>query len=110
MSTIAPQVRETTTAATRNVSVDFTGALDSSETLTGTPALQSSGALTTSGAQVNTSVIVINGVSVAIGKAVQFTVSAAAKGKYLIEIVVTTSGGQTLEGAVRLNVTTTRYQ
>ena len=95
----APEVFEAAVGETFLASVSFAGYLDDGETLTGTPTVaeQSTAQLTISGQAVNTSAKTINGLSVAIGQAVQFTVSGqlVAGSPYSIKITVTTTAGAT---------------
>ena len=96
-----------TTEEVRNVMVDMSGLLDSLETLTSPPAIQAPAGLTISNAQINAAEATINGSQVAIGQAVSFTVTPSLAGSYTIEIVCSTSSGQTVEGRITLIVKTT---
>jgi hypothetical protein len=77
----------------RNVAVDFTELLDSGESLTGTPTVTeiTTTDLTFANVAVNTAILTIYGVSVAVGKAVQFKVSGQLAGvTYKIKLSATT--------------------
>jgi len=88
----------------RNVAVSFSSLLDTGEALTGTPTVTATG-LTISGEIVNIDVIDIEGVSVPIGEAVQFTVSGGVDAtQYTISIVVSSDAGQTFLENVYLQV------
>lgn len=103
MPTKAPQVHSFSTAETRNISVDFSGKLDTGEALTGTPVVaqvDGGSELTFGAQQVNGSALLINGVSVSAGGAVQFTASSATTGTYEIDITCGTTESQTLEGRI----------
>jgi hypothetical protein len=73
--------------------IDYTDMLDSSETLTGpTCAEVTTTALTIANVAVNSAAVTINGVSVAIGKAVQFKVSGQViNTTYTLLVTVTTT-------------------
>ena len=79
---------------TNNLSVSFVGVLDSGELLTGTPTATevTSSDLTISNVAVNTAALVINDITVAIGKAVQCKVvgQLAASVLYTIKITAAT--------------------
>ena len=85
--------------ATRNVAFDFTDELDADELLTGTPAVVDvgPGTLTLTNKTVNTSALIFDyGTpdqrTVAIGKAVQFSVTnVAADTMYVIKVTVSTT-------------------
>lgn len=72
----APQIQCKTVSEIRNGAVSFVGKLDSGELLTGTPTVVevTTSDLTISNVAVNTAALTINGLSVAIGQAVQFKV------------------------------------
>lgn len=80
--------------ATDTVSIDFGEWLDSGELLTGTPTVVelSTSDLTLTNKAVNTAALTILGNTVAIGEAVQFSVSGqlASVGTYIIQITATT--------------------
>lgn len=102
---LARETHQIYTGAVRNVAVDFTGLLDDGETLSGTPTVtDDSGEFVLSNKQVSTTALVIRGNTVAIGKAVQFTVdrNGAADGEYELDIVASTSAGQTLPASVTI--------
>lgn len=107
MVATATQIHTISTDETRNVSVDMTGLLDSGELLTGTPTVEGSASLTFTNQQVNVSELTIDGATVAVGKAVQFTVSSSVQSNYKVEIVVATDGSQTVEAIVQINVRNT---
>lgn len=109
MASNAAQVHSISTDETRNVSVDMTALLDDGETITGSPDVQCDASITVTNAQYNATAVTINDVAVAAGKAVQFTAEASTRGRYRIEIVVTTSEGQVIEAGVILNVETSKY-
>ena len=98
-----------TTEEVRNVLVDMSGPLETSELLTGTPDIQADAALTISDIQINSAVVTINGSSVAIGKAVLFKVTPSTSGRYSIEIVCGTDAGQTIEDKIVLHVLATEH-
>lgn len=83
------------------VPVDFTNLLTSGVTLTGTPTVAASpSGLTISGVAVNDSAISLPspnaGVTIAIGKAVLFTVAGGTSGTdYVVTVTAVTSTGQT---------------
>lgn len=110
MPTIAPQVHPISTSELRNVAVDFSGKLDSGELLTGTPTVTEVGTsdLVLASKQVNAADRIINGATVATGKAVQFTVDASGSSagqRRTVDIVCGTDAGQTVHGRVVLKVT-----
>lgn len=109
MSCDANQWHEMSTEERRNISVDMSGLLDDDETLIGTPDVQCSADMTIENAQINDAEIVINGETVAIGKAVQFRASSSVADDYRIEIVCETSAGQQVEGALQLLVTASEF-
>lgn len=89
--------------------VSFAGMLRSGQTLTGTPTITVSPAtstITCTSPTVSSTALTINGVSVATGEAVQFTLSgnAAPKGCYTVSISVSTSNSGTLQGVVQVKV------
>lgn len=92
----------------RNCAVSFANVLDTGELLTGTPTVVSvPSGLTFSSPIVNTGALTINGVSVAIGKAVQFRASGGTSGvKYQIEVSCGTDAtpAQTLYAELELLV------
>ena len=104
---VASQIREKTTDETVNVSVDCTGWLDDGELLTGTPTIPVVAGITISNNVINTAAKTINGVSVAIAKAIQFSVTGGAAGdSYQITMSCTTDStpAQIKQGTVTLNV------
>ena len=96
---------------TDNGGVDFTGELDSAETIAAVNSVTevTSSDLTITGAAVNASAVTIKGESVAIGKAVLFTVSGQlaaggedSAGTYRLRINFTTSDGDIYNRDVRM--------
>lgn len=96
----APQRPTILVGEIRGVSVNFTGKLDQGELLTGTPVITPDPAdLTCSSPRVSTTALAINGRTVAIGKAVQFTITGGtADTEYTVTVTVLTTMGQTLMG------------
>lgn len=98
------------TGDVRNCAVSFAEQLDAGETLTGTPTIaeQTTTDLTISSAVVSTTALTINGVSVAIGEAVQFKVSGqlTTHTPYKLKITTTTTStpAQTLVRYVMFSV------
>lgn len=96
MAIIAPQRHVKAAGETVNVAVDLRGLLDTGELLTGTPTVEevdpnSPGDLTLTNKVVNDAALTINGESVAIGQAVQFTCAGGIAGvTYTIRITVST--------------------
>ncbi len=109
MASTAPQVHEITTEETRNISVDMTDLLDSGELLTGTPTITGNVALTITNQQRNSSTLTINGRSVAVDNAVQFTLACSTTGLYVIEVQCGTDGSQTIEGYIKVNVVSSSF-
>lgn len=86
---LAEQIQCKTVDEVRNVSVSFDGRLDSGIVLIGAPTVVElySIDLTISNIIINTAILTINGVSVPIGKAVQFAISSGIAGnRYTIKI------------------------
>lgn len=110
MSCIAPEVHQVTTLEVRNVSVDFSGKLDTGETLTGTPTAaveESSSGIVINNVQKNASTVEINGSSVAANKAIQFRLDAtgaAIDNIFHVTISCLTSASQTVNGRIRIHV------
>ncbi len=104
MAGTAPQIRELTTDETRNISVDMSGLLDDGEVLVGAPTIECSDSLTVDNEQINTAAVVINGDSVAVGCAVQFTVASTVRGAYTIDIKCSTDANQVVEGIIKIAV------
>ncbi len=107
---LAPQQQSKTASEIRNVSVSFSGKLDSSELLTGTPTVVevTTSDLTLDNKLVSTAILTINGVSTPVAEAIQFNVAGGTAGtKYTISISCGTnaSPAQTMYGTVVLNVT-----
>lgn len=77
---------------TEVVSVNYNQWLDSGELLTGTPTVVevTTSALTLGSKAVNTTALVVLGRNVAVGEAVQFTVTTATTGVYTIRITAST--------------------
>jgi hypothetical protein len=92
----------------RNCAVSFDYVLDDGELLTGTPSIASvPSGLTFANAKVNTVALTINGITVAIGKAVQFKVSGGTSGvQYQMEVSCATdaSPAQTIYAELELLV------
>lgn len=102
----AKQTHCMTANETRNFAVSFASFLDEGELLTGTPTVTAEG-ITLTNKIVNDEAIPINGQSVAIGKAVQFSGTNPTAGKDItIEILVNTTSTppQRLEGEIDLKV------
>jgi len=95
MST-APQRNTMAVGATRNFAVSFADKLDTGELLTGTPTIvdnspSSPEVLTITNKAVSVAELTINGATVPIGEAVQFSLSGQASGvSYTIKITVST--------------------
>lgn len=109
MSCTANQLPCKTANETRLAAVSFVDALDSGELLTGTPTVTevSTSDLTIDNEQTNTAAITVDGVSVAVGQAVQFTVAGGTVDTlYRIEVQCGTDAtpAQTLECVVSLAV------
>ena len=108
----APQRATLVEGETRNFAVSFADELDTSEALTGTPTVAelTSSDLTIANEAVSTAVLTINNTSVAVGEAVQFTVSGqlAATARYRVRITCATDAtpAQTLIGYVEFDVAT----
>jgi hypothetical protein len=109
MVTAARQIHTISTDELRNVSVDMSAMLADDEVITGAPSVQCSADLVITNEQYNSAAIEINGETVAIGKAVQFTVESSVAGKYRIEVLANTSEGQVVEGAITLSVSNSTY-
>lgn len=82
MAIEAVQVPDIAASATENGAISFVGKLDSAELLTGTPTVVelTSSDLTIASVAVSSSALTINGVSVAAGKAVTFSVTGQTAG------------------------------
>ena len=105
----APQRPSKTTSEVRNVAVSFSGKLDSGEKLTGTPTIVevTTSDLTLGNKVVNTAELIINGIIVPIGEAVQWNVSGGiAETEYitLASIGTDATPAQTLYGSTILDV------
>lgn len=102
------QIPTKTVNEVRNAAVSFAATLDDSELLTGTPTVTATpSGLTFASPKVNTAAIEVEGQSVAIGKAAQFSVSGGEHGKtYVIRVSVGTTAtpAQTLEAICNLRV------
>ncbi len=106
----AQQIQCKTASEVRVAAVSFQGKLDSGELLTGTPTVVevTTTDLTLANKAVNTAALTIDGVSNAIGEAVQFSIAGGTAGTaYTINIQVGTDStpAQTLEVNVTLEVT-----
>jgi hypothetical protein len=102
---LAPGSRKLYLGGVRNVAVSFAGLLDEGETLSGTPTVsEATESLGITAAQVSTADLVIEGVKVKAGHAVQFrlTRGEASAGNYEIDILAPTSAGQTIPGSVTI--------
>src|SRR4051812_28428419 len=79
---------------TRTAGVSFVNVLESGESLTGTPTVTATpSGLTISNIQTNAVAVTINGASVAVGKAVLFSVAGGNNGKkYQLEVQCSTNG------------------
>lgn len=75
----ATQIHTKHPGETRNLAIDCTELLDSDETFTGTPTFSASG-LTFSGAKTNSTAATIRNRTVAVGKALQASVSGGTAG------------------------------
>lgn len=101
------------TGDVRNCAVSFAEQLDAGEALTGTPTVQEQTTtdLTIASVAVSTTVLAINGVSVAVGEAVQFKVSGqlTTHTPYKLKITATTNStpAQTLVRYVYFTVSDT---
>jgi hypothetical protein len=94
---------------TRNVLVDFTGALDkdgsTNERISSITSVAATG-LTITNSAVTTTPRIINGQEVPAGKAISFTVASGSNGTtYQIKCTVVTSGSQTIVRYCPLSVT-----
>jgi hypothetical protein len=93
MVRVLPQVPTISAGETESCAVDFTDRLDSGELLTGTPTVTevTTADLTLGSKAVNTSALTMFGSTVAVGAAVQFTVSGQqASSLYTLSITVST--------------------
>lgn len=107
----AEQVYSMTTGEVRTVAAHFLDKLGSNELLTGTPTVaeQTTSVLTLDNKRVNTGALTVLGRTVAVGKAVQFRITASgatAGTEYTIKITCGTDAtpAQTLECFVRVQV------
>lgn len=104
----ATQIRSKGSQETRNVAVSYADKLEAGELLTGTPTItDSTGDLTLSNKVVSTGSLTINGVSVAAGAAVTFTVAGGtASTTYDIRIQCGTdaTNAQTFDDHVQIEV------
>jgi hypothetical protein len=103
MGSVARQTQKLSPGEVRNVTVDFTGMLDSGELLTGTPVITGDDDLSFSSPGISTEVLLVNSVSVPIAMAAQFVVDAAnaKNGKnYKVSVKCSTDGSQTIIGEV----------
>ncbi len=106
---IAPQRWSKKVSEIRTISVNLQGLLDSGELLTGTPIITevTTSDLTLTNKVISTTALTINGVSVAIAEAVQFTAAVGVAGtEYEITISIGTnaSPAQTLGASIILEV------
>jgi hypothetical protein len=101
----ALEVRYKTPGAVRNVKVDMRAFLDHGESLTGTPTVTPPAGIDAEGAAISSQTLKINDQFVEAGKALTFTVSGGESGEeYAILVRCDTTGGQTVEGYVRIAV------
>ena len=106
MTGIAKEIPRAGSAEAQNGGADFTLQLDSAELLTGTPTVveQVTTDLTISSESINSAAVEINGDTVAIGKAVMFSVAGATAGVLYTLLVTAASDAtpaQTLTWRVR---------
>lgn len=107
MPDTAPQIRSISLGEERIISVDFMGKLDDGELLTGSPEVSEVGTsfLIISNKSVSSVELVINGVSVPAGGAVQFkVVPGQVVGSYSVDMLCGTTSGQVIEGRVSLRI------
>ena len=106
MAKTAPQIHAITTDETRNIAVDCQGFLDTGELLTGTPTITevTTALLTLTNKQVSTAELTINGATVAIGEAIQFTAAGSTAGNYSVKFICGTDASQTVSGFVKIIV------
>jgi len=98
MVKILPGIPEISAGETDDGAVDFTDRLDSGETLSGTPTVTevTSSDLTISSVAVNTATLTMFDTTIAIGAAVQFTVSGQlASTLYTLNVTTSTSASRT---------------
>lgn len=99
MPKVLEQQYDISTGSTEIVSVNYTSVLDSAEVLTGTPTVAeiTTANLTLGNKLVNTATYteIVTGDTVAIGKAVQFTVSSSTAGLYQIRVTVSSDSSPT---------------
>lgn len=92
--------------ATRNCAISCDDDLASGDTLTGTPTVveQTTSDLTITGVAVNTGALTVLNESVAIGRAIQFTVAdgTAANSPYHLLVTATSTDGETIPYDVKL--------
>lgn len=111
MSHTAPQRNDVAAGETRNFALSFSGKLDSGEVLTGTPTVvdnapSSPEALSITNIAINTSTLTLNGVSVPVGEAVQWSASGFVSGDdYTFKVSVATDAtpAQALIGYVEID-------
>ena len=106
MAVRAPQFPIQSIGETRFHAVSFAGKLDTGELLTGTPTVTEidTTVLTITNKAVNVAELVINGVTVAIGQAVQCKVvdnGMTAGEEYSMLVTCSTDAGQVLNGVIR---------
>ncbi len=110
MSITAKQIPCTSPNEVRLVAVDFQGKLDSGELLTGTPVVTevSTSDLTLANKAISTGALTIDGITVAIAEAVQFSVTGGtvANSPYTIKVSIGTDStpAQTLLALLKLAV------
>lgn len=101
MSNKAPQIATKKVASTRRITVDLSPWLEPTETLTGDLSITAtitSPTLTISSAAISSAELIINGATVAAGKAVTFLAASGRAAKYTFYLTCDTTGGQLLRG------------
>jgi len=101
------QTRTKTTEETVNISVDCTGWLDDGELLSGVPTIPDVTGITISSKSISTAIRKINGVNVAVAKAIQFSVTggtAATSYDITMSCATNSTPAQTKQGTLTLNV------
>lgn len=109
MTQTAPQIPTKTESETLNGAISFVNRLDSGELLTGTPAITEIGTsdLTITNNVVNTAQLIINNETVAIGQAVQYSISGGnANTTYILSVSCGTDAtpSQNLYGRIQIYV------
>lgn len=106
MSNKSLQIHEISVTETRHVSVDMRSKLDGTELLTGTATVTeiTTTALSITNVSISSAELSINGDTVPVAQALQFTVAASEQGRYDVLVRCTTDAGQVIEGVLRLIV------